>query len=165
AARLLSARARSVRVSRLLRGALLDGRAEHDRLPAARGGAVPALGRAGAGRIRVRAEAPRRPARRGRRARGARAPARRPPGADPDLAEEGTGRGSARAPARLARFVAAARLRPGAPLLGRHREAARPGGGGARARGGGAAPGTREGPAAPSPPRPPPRGARPRVGV
>src|SRR4029077_4492730 len=128
AARLLSARARSVRVSRLLRGALLDGRAEHDRLPAARGGAVPALGRAGAGRIRVRAETPRRPARRVRRVRGARAPARRPPGADPDLAEEGTGRGSARAPARLARSVAAARPPPWGTPPGRHRDAAPPGG-------------------------------------
>ena len=63
AARLLPGRARSVRLPRLLRRALLDGRAEHDRLPAAGRGAVPALGRAGARRVRVRPEAPGRAAR------------------------------------------------------------------------------------------------------
>src|SRR5205823_1018542 len=57
AARLLSGRARPEGVPRLLRRALPDGRAEHDRIPRAGRGAVPPLGGAGAGGIRVRAEA------------------------------------------------------------------------------------------------------------
>ena len=48
-------------VSRVLRRAVHDGRAEHDRLPAAVRGSVQALGRAGAGRVRVRTEASRTP--------------------------------------------------------------------------------------------------------
>ena len=128
AARLLPGRARSVRLPRLLRRALLDGRAEHDRLSAAGRGAVPALGRAGARRVRVRPEAPGGAARHRRRVRRTRAAPRRPARAGADLAEVEARRGDPRVAARLARSVAATRVRPRASLVGRDRAAARRGG-------------------------------------
>jgi len=57
AAGLLPGRARPRRVPGLLREPVPDGRAQHDRLPDPRGGAVRALGRPGPRRLRVRAEA------------------------------------------------------------------------------------------------------------
>ncbi len=103
AAGLLPGRTRSGLLPRLLRGAVSHGRAEHDRLPAARRRAVRALGGAGARRLRVRAEAAGSPAARARRVRVANACARRPARAGADLPEEQARRGRGRAAARLAR--------------------------------------------------------------
>src|SRR5256885_6548106 len=119
AARLLPGRARSERLPRLLCRALLDGGAEHDRLPATGGGAVPAVGRASARRVRVRPEASGGAARRRRRVREPCTPARRPARSAADLAEADARRGDARAAARLARPVAAARPWPWASPPGR----------------------------------------------
>ncbi len=134
AARLLSGGARSEGVSRLLRAAVRHGRAEHDRVPAPGRGAVPPLGRAGAGRIRVRAEAPRTPVSGTRRVRITCARARRPARPRSRVDEERPRRRRPRADARLARSVAARRVRPGASVVGRGRGAARRGRRGPRQR-------------------------------